>query len=134
MPEAMDSTSSDEEHSSRLVSKYQVELREPKFSINLNEPATSEEFPEFKVKVRNDRERIKELQKTVRQLKREKTHIEQWSAHRQERIQVFKKKGKEQRALLKEIKEINFRLYWHNVVLTTNLKQKTAKATAVIIP
>jgi hypothetical protein len=134
MPEAMDSTSSDEEHNSELVSKYQVKLREPKVAINLNEPAPFEEFPEFKVKVRTDRERIKELQKTVRQLKREKTHIEQWSARQQERIQGFKKKKKEQRALLKEIREINFRLYWHNVVLTTKLKQKTAKATAVIIP
>jgi hypothetical protein len=134
MPEAMDSTSSDEEHNSGLVSKYQVKLREPKVSINLNEPAPSEEFPEFKVKVRTDRERIKELQKTVRQLKREKTHIEQWSARQQERIQGFKKKKKEQRALLKELREINFRLYWHNVVLTTKLKQKTAKATTVIIP
>jgi hypothetical protein len=45
----------------------------------------------------------------------------------------FKKKKKEQRALLKELREINFRLYWHNVVLTTKLKQKNAKATAVII-
>jgi hypothetical protein len=61
MPEAMDSTSSDEEHNSGLVSKYQVKLREPKVSINLNEPAPSKEFPEFEVKVRTDRERIKEL-------------------------------------------------------------------------
>jgi hypothetical protein len=35
--------------------------------------------------------------------------------------------------LLKELREINFKLYWHNVVLTTKLKQKNAKATAVII-
>jgi hypothetical protein len=111
MPEAMDSTSSDEEHSSGLVSKYQFKLREPKVSINMNEPAPSEEFPKFKVKVRNDRERIKELQKTVRQLKREKAHIEQWSALQQERIQGFKKKKKEQREFLKELREIKFRLY-----------------------
>jgi hypothetical protein len=61
MPEAMDSTSFDEEHSSGLVSKYQVKSREPKVALNLNESAPSEEFPEFKVKIRTDKERIKEL-------------------------------------------------------------------------
>jgi hypothetical protein len=69
----------------------------------------------------------------VRQLKKEKVQIEQWNARQQERIQDFKKKKKEQRALLKELREINFRLYWNNVVLTTKLKQKNAKATAVIV-
>jgi hypothetical protein len=58
--------------------------------------------------------------------------IEQWNARQQERIQSLIKK-KEKRALLKELREINFRLYWHNVVLTMKLKQKNAKATAVII-
>jgi hypothetical protein len=72
MPEAMESTSSDEEHNSGLVSKYQVKSREPNIALNQNEPAPSKEFPEFRVKVRTDRERIKELQKTMRQLKKEK--------------------------------------------------------------
>jgi hypothetical protein len=134
MPEAMDSTSSDEEHNSGLASRYQVKLREPKVSIDLNEPAPAEEFPEFKVKVRTEKERIRELQKTVKQLKKEKAHVEQWSARQQERIQGFKKKKREQRELLKELREVNFKLYWHNIVLTTKLKQKTARATAVIIP
>jgi hypothetical protein len=58
--------------------------------------------------------------------------IEQWNAHQQEIIQSLKKK-KEKRALLKELREINFRLYWHNVVLTTKLKQKNAKATVAIL-
>jgi hypothetical protein len=69
----------------------------------------------------------------VRQLKKEKALIEQWSARQQENIEGFKKKKKEQRALLKELREIKFKLYWNNVVLTSKLKQKTAKATAVII-
>jgi hypothetical protein len=69
----------------------------------------------------------------VRQLKKEKAQIEQWNARQQERIQGLKKKKKEQRALLKELREINFKLYWHNVMLTTKLKQKNAKATAMII-
>ena len=130
----MDSTSSDEEQSSGFASRYQVKLKKPKVSIDLNEPGSFEEFPEFKVKVKTNKERIKELQKTVRQLKKEKALIEQWSARQQENIEGFKKKKKEQRALLKELREINFKLYWHNIVLTTKLKQKTAKATVVIIP
>jgi hypothetical protein len=47
----------------------------------------------------------------MRQLKKEKAQIEQWNARQQERIQGFKKKKKEKRALLKELREINFRLY-----------------------
>ena len=131
--EARYSSSSDEEHSSGLVSKYQVKAKEPKVALNLNEPAPFEECSRFRVKIRKDKEKIKEFQKTMRQLKKEKAQIEQWNAHQQERIQRLKKKKKEQRALLKELKEINFRLYWHNVVLTTKLKQKNAKAIVVII-
>jgi hypothetical protein len=36
--------------------------------------------------------------------------------------------------LLKEIRESNIRLYWHNVVLITKLKQRDTGASAVIIP
>jgi hypothetical protein len=42
VPEAIDSASSDEEHSSGLVSKYQVKEKEPKVSLNLNEPTPFE--------------------------------------------------------------------------------------------
>jgi hypothetical protein len=122
IPEAMDSASSDEEHISGLASKYKVKLREPKVAMDLNEPAPFEEFREFKVKVRTDKERIKELQKTVRQLKKEKALIEKWSARQKEKIEGFKKRKKEQRELLKELREIDFKLYWHNVVLTSKLK------------
>jgi hypothetical protein len=59
--------------------------------------------------------------------------IEQWNARQQERIQGFKNNKKEQRELLKELRDINFKLYWHNVMLTTKLKQKNTKAIAVII-
>jgi hypothetical protein len=75
----MDSTSSDEEHSSGLVSKYQVKAKEPKVALNLNEPTHFEECSEFRVKIRIDKERIKEFQKTMRQLKKEKAQIEQWN-------------------------------------------------------
>jgi septal ring factor EnvC (AmiA/AmiB activator) len=133
VPEAIDSTSFDEEHNSGLVSKYQVKEIEPKVALNLNEPAPFEECSGLRVKIRTDKERFKEFQKTIRQLKKEKAQIEQWNARQQERIQGFKKKKKEKRALLKELREINFRLYWHNVMLTTKLKQKNAKVVVVII-
>jgi hypothetical protein len=48
--------------------------------------------------------------------------VEQWNARQQEKIQSLKKNKKEKRVMLKELREIYFRLYWHNVVLTTNLK------------
>jgi predicted RNase H-like nuclease (RuvC/YqgF family) len=91
-------------------------------------------IPEFKVKVRSEKDRIKELQGMVKQLKKEKAQVEQWNARQQEKIQDFKKKRKEQKALLKELRESNFRLYWHNIVLTTKLKQRNTKASAIIIP
>jgi hypothetical protein len=133
VPGALDSSSSEEEHSSELISKYQVKAKEPSVTLNLNETAPSEDCSGFRVEIRTDKEKIKEFQKTIKQLKKEKAQIEQWNARQQERIQSLKKKKKEQRALLKELREINFRLYWHNVVLTTKLKQKNAKATAAIL-
>ena len=66
VPEAIDSTSFDEEHSSGLVLKYQVKAKEPKFALNLNEPAPFEECLGFRVKIRTDKEKIKEFQKTIR--------------------------------------------------------------------
>jgi hypothetical protein len=63
----MDSNSYDDDHSSELSSRYQIKLREPKVSIDLNKLAPAEEFPEFKVKVRSDKEKIKELMKMVKQ-------------------------------------------------------------------
>jgi hypothetical protein len=38
MLEAMDSSSSYEDHNSRLTYRYQIKLREPKVAIDLNEP------------------------------------------------------------------------------------------------
>jgi septal ring factor EnvC (AmiA/AmiB activator) len=133
VPGALDSSSSGEEHSSELISKYQVKSKEPSVTLNLNETAPSEDCSGFRVEIRTDKENIKEFQKTIKQLKKEKMQIEQWNARQQERIQILKKKKKEQRELLKELREINFRLYWHNVVLTTKLKKKNAKAIAVIL-
>jgi hypothetical protein len=58
----------------------------------------------------------------VKQLKKEKAQVDQQSARQQENIHGFKKKKREQRALLKELRESNFKLYWNNIVLTTTLK------------
>jgi len=63
VPEAIDSASSDEEHSSGLVSKYQVEAKKPKVALNLNEPAPFEECSRFRVKIRTDKERIRNFRK-----------------------------------------------------------------------
>ena len=42
IPEAMDSDSSDDDHSSGLASRYQIKLREPKATIDLNKPTPAE--------------------------------------------------------------------------------------------
>ena len=71
--EARDEYSNDDEvDSSELSSRYQIKLRKPQAAIDLNKPAPVEEFSEFKVKVRNDKDKIKDLQKMVKQLKKEK--------------------------------------------------------------
>jgi hypothetical protein len=57
--EAMDSVSLDDDHNSGLASRYQIKLREPKAAIDLNKPTPVEEFSEFKVKVRCDKEKIR---------------------------------------------------------------------------
>jgi hypothetical protein len=111
-----------------------IKLRKPQAAIDLNLPAPVEEYPEFKVKARKEKDRVKELQSMIKQLKKEKDFVEQWNAKQQEKIQDFKRKRKEQKALLKEVRESNIRLYWHNVVLTTKLKQRDTRASAVIIP
>jgi hypothetical protein len=129
----LDSTD-DEDHSSGLYSRYQIKLRKPQDAIDLNQPAPVEEFPEFKVKVISEKYKIKELQEMVKKLKKEKDQVEQWNARQQEKIHDFKKKRKEQKTLLKELRESNFRLYWYNIVLTTKLKQRNTKANAIIIP
>jgi hypothetical protein len=78
-----------------LSSKYEIKLRKPQASIDLNLPSLVEEHPEFRVETR---------------------------------------KRKEKKALLKEVRESNIRLYWHNVVLTTKLKHRDTRASAIIIP
>jgi hypothetical protein len=70
----------------------------------------------------------------VKQLNKENALVEQWNSRQQENIQFFKRKRKEQKKLLKEVRESNFRLYWHKVVLITKLKHRDTKASAVIIP
>jgi hypothetical protein len=59
--------------------------------------------------------------------------IEQWNAKQQEKLQKLKKNNKDQQTLLKEVRETNNKLYWHNVVLKTNLKQRNTKGSTSII-
>jgi hypothetical protein len=72
VPGAMDSSSSKEEHSSELISKYHLKAKEPSVTLNLNETAPSEDCLGFRVKIRTDKEKIKEFQKTIKQLKKER--------------------------------------------------------------
>ena len=81
-----------------------------------------------------EEDRVKELQSVIKKLKKEKSFVEQWNVKQREKIQDFKRKRKEQKALLKEVREYNIILYWHNVVLATKLKKRDTKASAVIIP
>ena len=67
------------------------------------------------------------------QLKQGKLMIEQWNAKQQEKLQKLKKKKKYQQAFLKEVSEENIKLYWNNVVLKTNMKQRKTKGSATII-
>jgi hypothetical protein len=71
LQDARDSDSSDDDHSSELSSSYQIKLRKPRAAIDLNKPTPAEEFPAFKVKVGSDKDKIKDLQKMVKQLKKE---------------------------------------------------------------
>jgi hypothetical protein len=62
LPETKDSYSTDDEvHSSRLSSRHQIKLRKPQVAIDLNQPTPVEEFPEFKFKVRSEKDNIKKL-------------------------------------------------------------------------
>jgi hypothetical protein len=61
VPRAMNSSSSEEEHSSEMISKYQVKAKEPSITLNLNENAPSKDCSGFRVKIRTDKENIKEF-------------------------------------------------------------------------
>jgi hypothetical protein len=62
LPETRDSDNTeDEDLISGISSKYVIKLRKPQASIDLNLPAPVEEYPEFKVKARKEKDRVKEL-------------------------------------------------------------------------
>jgi hypothetical protein len=113
--------------------KHEFKVKKPRFSIDLNRPAPVEEHPEFRMEMRDEKDRVRELQTIIMQLKQEKSMVEQWNAKQQEKLQKLKKKKKDQQALLKEVREENIKLYWHNVVLKTKLKQRKTKGSATII-
>jgi hypothetical protein len=134
VPETRKSKSTEEEDlSTGFSSKYEIKLRKPRTSIDLNLPAPVEEHPEFRMETRKEKDRVKELQGIIMKLRQEKSLVEKWNAKQQEKIQELKKKRKDQQALLKEVRESNIKLYWHNVVLKTKLKQRDTRASAIII-
>jgi hypothetical protein len=113
--------------------KHESKGENPRFSIDLNQPAPVKEHPEFRMEIRDEYDRVKELKATIRHLKQEKYMLEQWNVKQQEKLQKVKKKKKDQQVLLKEVREENIRLYWHNVVLKTKLKQIKTTGSVVII-
>jgi len=59
--------------------------------------------------------------------------IEKQNAKQQEKLNKLKKKNKDQKTLLKEVRETNIKICWHNVVLKAKLKQRQTKGFASII-
>ena len=58
--------------------------------------------------------------------------IEQWNAKQQEKLQKLKN-NKDQQKFLREVRETNIKLYWHNVVLKNKMKKKNIKGADSII-
>jgi LPS O-antigen subunit length determinant protein (WzzB/FepE family) len=48
----------------------------------------------IKLKERKEKDRVKEMHSMIKQLKKEKSLVEQWNAKQQEKIQDFKRKKK----------------------------------------
>jgi hypothetical protein len=63
-----------------LSSKYEIKLRKPRTSIDLNLASPVEEHPEFRMETRKEKDRVKELQGIIRKLRKENSFVEQWNA------------------------------------------------------
>ena len=62
LPKTRDSYNTKDEYPiSRISSKYVIKLRKPQAGIDLNLPTPIGEYPEFKVKARKEKDRVKEL-------------------------------------------------------------------------
>jgi hypothetical protein len=49
--------------------KYEFRVKNPKFSIDLNRPAPDEDYTEFRIEKRDEKDRVKELQTMIMKLK-----------------------------------------------------------------
>jgi len=56
--------------------KYKFRFKKTKFSIDLNRPAPDEDYTEFRIEKRDEKDRVKELQAMMMKLKQEKWMIE----------------------------------------------------------
>ena len=60
--------------------KHEFKVEKPRFSIELNRSAPVEEHPEFRMEMRDEKDRVRELQTIIIQLKQEKSMVEQWNS------------------------------------------------------
>jgi hypothetical protein len=110
---------------------YEFRERNPKLSIDLNQPAIEEIHEGYAIETGNQlRQENKKLQAAIKELKQEKLALEHWNAKQQEKLQKLKTKRKNQRKLLKKVRKMNIKLYWHNVVLKTKMKQENIKGSS----
>ena len=80
VPETIESESTKEEDISiGLSSKYEIKLKKPQASIDLNLPSPVEEHPEFRVEAKKRKDRIKDLQGIITKLRKENYFVEQWN-------------------------------------------------------
>jgi hypothetical protein len=70
-----------------LSSKYEIKLRKPQASIDLNLLSLVEEHPEFRVEARKEKDMVNELRGIIEKLRKEKSFVEECNAKQQEKIQ-----------------------------------------------
>jgi hypothetical protein len=75
----------------------------------LNRPTPVEEHSKFRMEIRDENDRVKELKSTIGLLKHDKCMLELWIAKQQENLQKVKQQKKDQRVFLKEVREENMR-------------------------
>jgi hypothetical protein len=80
--------------------RHESKAEKPRFSIDLNQPAPFKEHFKFRMEIRDEYDRVKELKDTIRHLKQEKYILDQCNVKQQEKLQKVKKKKKYQQVLL----------------------------------
>jgi hypothetical protein len=83
--------------SSSKGDRYEFRARNPKLSIDLNQPAIEEIHEGYSIEIGNEsKQENKILQAAIKELKQEKLALEHWNAKQQEKLQKLKTKNKNQ--------------------------------------